>query len=154
MELAACSSHAGAGPIGSRHPPAGRPSSAAPPWSGAGSVPRRWTRTQRLEQRGIQLPGALDVTVDEAAHHLAELLADPVGRDADDSDGADRQKRKGQRVVTAVAVEACPGLGHEPRRARPGCRTRPSRRRCWGTCAARRSIVSSAILRPVRTGMS
>ena len=31
----------------------------------------------RVEQRGVQLPGALDVAVEEAADHLAELLRRP-----------------------------------------------------------------------------
>ena len=146
----------GAAPSGSRHWPAGRPRHAA----------RRLGRQRvrvglaRLEVVGLEQPGverAAPVGVAlERRRPPSRPISTPAQCDghAHRTDGAHGQQGQGQGVVAAVDLEPVGGLGRRAGPSRRGRRRRLSRRRCWARRGPGRSMVSRAILRPARTGMS
>ena len=146
---------AGAGPSGGRHCPTAWPSTRiiALVGMGFGCVVAGLERV-RLEQAGVRLARRDDVALLERRDHLAVLDARPVRRDADHTDGADREQRQRERVVAAVELEAARRAGQQHAPTPTGSRPRPSPPRCSATSRARRSRRSVDTLRPVRIGMS
>src|SRR3954451_9490115 len=67
----------------------------------AGDEQRREERRQLL----VHLAGGRNVPGGEELHHLADPIADDVGRDRDDADRAERHRGEDRPVVAAVHLE-------------------------------------------------
>ncbi len=104
-------------PCGSRHWPTGCPRARIRALAGRGlgassevSKSNDGSSSALIRRASARLPAS------KASNSSAGPLADPVGRDADHADRADREERQRDVVVAAVDLEVGRSLGDEPRR--------------------------------------